>query len=63
MSGCSTTLAFLQAIENTFYVLLTVPALALLGLFLALALNSNTRLATILRSLFFSLFLFSPSPL
>jgi multiple sugar transport system permease protein len=46
---------FLQAIENTFYfVLLTVPALALIGLFLALALNANTRLATILRSLFFS---------
>ena len=46
---------FLQAVGETFYfVLLTVPALALLGLFLALSLNSNSRLATILRGLFFS---------
>jgi len=46
---------FLQSVGNTFYfVLLTVPTLALLGLFLALSLNSNSRLATILRGLFFS---------
>ncbi|WP_237154764.1 carbohydrate ABC transporter permease [Oryzibacter oryziterrae] len=45
---------FLQSVGNTFYfVLLTVPTLALIGLFLALALNARTRTATVLRSLFF----------
>ncbi|MDR3373712.1 MAG: sugar ABC transporter permease [Ancalomicrobiaceae bacterium] len=46
---------FLQSIWNTFYfVFLTVPALAIIGLTLALALNSSSRLATVLRSLYFS---------
>ena len=46
---------FLQSIWNTFYfVLLTVPSLALLGLFLALCLNRRTRSAAVLRGLFFS---------
>jgi multiple sugar transport system permease protein len=46
---------FLQSVGNTFYfVLLTVPTLAVLGLFLALALNRTTRTATVLRTLFFS---------
>lgn len=46
---------FLQSIWNTFYfVLLTVPALALIGLFLALCLNRRTRTAAVLRTLFFS---------
>lgn len=46
---------FLQSIWNTFYfVFLTVPALALLGLFLALCLNRQTRSAAVLRTLFFS---------
>ncbi|MDR3493694.1 MAG: sugar ABC transporter permease [Ancalomicrobiaceae bacterium] len=46
---------FLQSIWNTFYfVLLTVPTLAIVGLMLALALNSSSRLATVLRSLYFS---------
>ncbi len=46
---------FLQSVGNTFYfVLLTVPALALLGLFLALALNRQTRSAAFLRAAFFS---------
>jgi multiple sugar transport system permease protein len=46
---------FLQSVGNTFYfVLLTVPTLALIGLFLALALNARTRMATVLRGLFFS---------
>jgi multiple sugar transport system permease protein len=46
---------FLQSVWNTFYfVLLTVPTLALLGLFLALCLNRRTRTAAVLRTLFFS---------
>ena len=46
---------FLQSIWNTFYfVFLTVPALALIGLFLALSLNRQTRSAAVLRTLFFS---------
>lgn len=46
---------FLQSIWNTFYfVLLTVPTLALIGLFLALCLNRRTRAAAVLRTLFFS---------
>ncbi len=46
---------FIQAIGNTFYfVLLTVPALAILGLMLALALNRKTRTAAALRTIYFS---------
>ena len=46
---------FLQSIWNTFYfVFLTVPALAVLGLFLALCLNSRTRTSAVLRAVFFS---------
>ena len=46
---------FLQSIWNTFYfVLLTVPVLALIGLFLALVLNQRTRSAAVLRTIFFS---------
>ena len=46
---------FLQSVWNTFYfVLLTVPTLALVGLFLALCLNRRTRTAAVLRTLFFS---------
>ena len=46
---------FLQAVGNSFYfVVLTVPSLALLGLLLALALNSQTRTAAILRGVFFA---------
>ncbi|WP_292111096.1 sugar ABC transporter permease [Mesorhizobium sp.] len=46
---------FLQSVWNTFYfVLLTVPSLALIGLFLALCLNRRTRTAAVLRTLFFS---------
>jgi multiple sugar transport system permease protein len=46
---------FLQSVGNTFYfVLLTVPALALLGLFLALALNRQTRTAAFFRAAYFS---------
>jgi multiple sugar transport system permease protein len=46
---------FLQSVWNTFYfVLLTVPLLAVCGLFLALALNRRTRSAAILRGIFFS---------
>jgi multiple sugar transport system permease protein len=46
---------FLRSVRNTcYFVLLTVPALALCGLGLALALNSQTRRAAILRGLFFS---------
>ncbi|HTO31640.1 MAG TPA: sugar ABC transporter permease [Pararhizobium sp.] len=46
---------FLQSIWNTFYfVALTVPALALIGLFLALSLNRRTRSAAVLRTIFFS---------
>ena len=46
---------FLQAIGNTFYfVFLTVPALAIIGLMLALALNRRTRTAAVLRAFYFS---------
>lgn len=46
---------FLGAVGNTFYfILLTVPALALIGLALALALNRTTRSAAFLRGVFFS---------
>jgi multiple sugar transport system permease protein len=46
---------FLQAIGNTFFfVLLTVPALAVSGLLLALALNRQSRTAAVLRTLFFA---------
>lgn len=46
---------FLQSIWNTFYfVALTVPALAVIGLFLALCLNQRTRTAAVLRTLFFA---------
>jgi multiple sugar transport system permease protein len=46
---------FLQSVWNTFYfVVLTVPALALIGLFLALCLNSRTRTSAVLRTIFFS---------
>ncbi|HXV31915.1 MAG TPA: sugar ABC transporter permease [Sinorhizobium sp.] len=46
---------FLQAVGNTFYfVFLTVPALALIGLLLALALNRKTRTAAALRAVYFS---------
>jgi multiple sugar transport system permease protein len=46
---------FLKTVGNTFYfLLLTVPALACIGLALALALNRATRTAAILRGIFFS---------
>lgn len=46
---------FLQTVWNTFYfVLLTVPALAIIGLGLALVLNRQTRWATVLRTIFFA---------
>jgi multiple sugar transport system permease protein len=46
---------FIGAVGNTFYfILLTVPALALIGLALALALNRTTRGAAFLRGVFFS---------
>jgi multiple sugar transport system permease protein len=46
---------FLQAAANTFYfVLLTVPPLAAMGLLLALALNRQTRTAAFFRGVFFS---------
>lgn len=46
---------FLGTIWNTFYfVLLTVPAMAILGLALALVLNRQTRTASILRATFFA---------
>lgn len=46
---------FLQTVWNTLYfVLLTVPALALIGLGLALALNRQTRWAAVLRTIFFA---------
>ncbi len=45
---------FLQSVWNTFYFLvLTVPALSLIGLFLALALNRATFIAAIFRGVFF----------
>jgi multiple sugar transport system permease protein len=46
---------FLHAVWNTcYFVLLTVPALTLIGLCLALALNDGSRSSTLLRGLFFS---------
>jgi multiple sugar transport system permease protein len=46
---------FLRSVRNTcYFVLLTVPALTLIGLGLALALNGQTRRSAILRGLFFS---------
>ena len=46
---------FLKSVWNTFYfVLLSVPPLALIGLFLALALNRQTKTAAALRTLYFS---------
>jgi multiple sugar transport system permease protein len=46
---------FLQAIRNTcYFVILTVPALTLVGLGLALALNNGSRWSALLRGLFFS---------
>lgn len=46
---------FLQTVRNTFYfVFLTVPALAAIGLALALALNNPSRWAAILRAIFFA---------
>ena len=51
---------FLGAIWNTFYfLLLTVPALAILGLALALVLNRPTKTAAFLRGLFFASSIFS----
>ena len=46
---------FAKAVWNTcYFVLLTVPALTVLGLCLALALNNSSRWSTVLRGLFFS---------
>lgn len=46
---------FIQTIWNTcYFVLLTVPALVVLGLCLAMALNQQTRTANILRGVFFA---------
>jgi multiple sugar transport system permease protein len=46
---------FLQSVWNTFYfVLLTVPAMTAIGLALALALNHQSRLAAVLRAIFFA---------
>jgi multiple sugar transport system permease protein len=46
---------FLQTIWNTFYfVLLTVPALTVVGLALALVLNNQSRWAAVLRAIFFA---------
>jgi multiple sugar transport system permease protein len=46
---------FLETVGNTFYfVLLTVPALTLIGLGLALVLNTPARWATVLRTIFFA---------
>src|SRR5690606_9810840 len=46
---------FLGTVWNTFYfIFLTVPALAVIGLALALALNRETRTAAVLRAVFFS---------
>jgi multiple sugar transport system permease protein len=46
---------FLRTVWNTFYFLvLTVPALAVIGLGLALALNRQTRTAAVLRGIFFA---------
>jgi multiple sugar transport system permease protein len=46
---------FARAVRNTcYFVLLTVPALTVIGLALALALNNASRTAAVLRGLFFS---------
>jgi multiple sugar transport system permease protein len=46
---------FLQSIRNTcYFVVLTVPAVTLVGLALALALNDDSRRSAVLRGLFFS---------
>ena len=46
---------FLHSVRNTcWFVVLTVPALTLIGLGLALALNNGSRRSAILRGLFFS---------
>ena len=46
---------FLQSVRNTlWFVVLTVPALTLAGLGLALALDSGSRVSAVLRGLFFS---------
>ncbi len=46
---------FIQTVWNTIYfVLLTVPILVIIGLFLAIALNRQTRLAAVLRGIFFA---------
>ncbi len=46
---------FLQTVWNTcYFVLFTVPILVLIGLFLALALNQQTRIANVLRGIFFA---------
>lgn len=46
---------FIQTVLNTFYfVILTVPALVVLGLFLAIALNKQTKVSASLRGIFFS---------
>lgn len=46
---------FLKSVRNTgYFVVLTVPALAIIGLGLALALNDRSRRSAILRGLFFS---------
>lgn len=46
---------FLQTVGNTFYfVALTVPALIIIGLLLALVLNRQTRTANLLRGIFFA---------
>ena len=46
---------FRKAVWNTcYFVLLTVPALTVIGLVLALALNNGTRRSAVLRGLFFS---------
>ncbi len=46
---------FLQTVWNTcYFVLFTVPILVLIGLFLAMALNQQTRIANTLRGIFFA---------
>jgi multiple sugar transport system permease protein len=46
---------FLKSVRNTlWFVVLTVPALTLAGLGLALALNNSSRMSAVLRGLFFS---------
>ncbi|MDP9011688.1 MAG: sugar ABC transporter permease [Pseudomonadota bacterium] len=46
---------FLQSVRNTcYFVILTVPALTLIGLGLALSLNNRSRVSGILRGLFFA---------